>query len=344
MSEEFPPVPRPPLAAAPPWVPGARDAGSAADERVLSAHQLRERGIPAATARRLCRPGGPWQMPLPGVFLLHPGPPTGEETVRAALCYAGGRPGEAVVTGLAALALHGFSAAPPLAALERVDVLVPRTRRLRSAGRVCLVRTSALPRAVAAGGFPVAPAARALADAIAHLPGTPEVRRLLGEAVRGGHCEPRAVVRELAWAGLLGRPVVAEAVRTLPAEGRAVAEELLMDTVRAAGLPDPCWNVGLWLPDGPFLGTVDAYWPRPAVAVRIDAWRPGPVPGPEQDPERRARDRRLHQTLLGLGVGVVRVTPRGLREAPGRQADVLAGALRAAAGRPPATYVVVMPR
>ncbi|WP_052851003.1 hypothetical protein [Streptomyces avicenniae] len=335
MNDDIPPVP---------GVPDGAGIAVGVAERVLSARQLRERGVTAAVAQRLCRPGGPWQMPLPGVFLLHAGPPTGEETVRAALCYAGGRPGEAVVTGLAALALHGFTAVPPSSATERVDVLVPRTRRLRSAGRARLIRTSALPRAVVVGGFPVAPVARALADAIAHLPGTPEVRRLLGEAVRGGHCEPRAVVRELAWAGLLGRPVVAEAVRTLPAEGRAAAEGRLLETVRAAGLPDPCWNVALWLPDGPFLGTVDAYWPRPAVAVRIDAWRPGPVPGPELDPERRARDLRLHQTLVGLGVGVVRLTPRGLRDAPERQAAVLADALRAAERRPPATYVVVMPR
>ncbi|MFR9726497.1 hypothetical protein ACL02R_24520 [Streptomyces sp. MS19] len=59
MSEELPP--RSPPAAAPPWAPGARDAGSAADERALSARQLRERGVPAAMARCLCRPGGLWQ-------------------------------------------------------------------------------------------------------------------------------------------------------------------------------------------------------------------------------------------------------------------------------------------
>ncbi|WP_129840523.1 hypothetical protein [Streptomyces sp. RFCAC02] len=310
---------------------------------VVTARELRARGVPAAVAHRRCRPGGPWQMPLPGVFLLHPGPPTGEETLRAALAYAGGRPGEVVLSGLAALGLHGVASVPVPAALERVDVLVPRTRRLRSAGRVRIVRTAVLPRPVRVAGFPLAPVARAVADAVAAgAEGTDGAdgadARLLRDAVRGGHCDPRALVGELARAGVLHRPAVADVVRTLPAEGRHLAEERLFDAVRRGGLPDPCWNVGLWLPGGPYLGAVDAYWPRPAVAARIDAWRPG------GDPERAARERRLHQTLVGLGVEVVRLTTRGLREAPARQAGVLADALRSAAERPGATPLVVLPR
>ncbi len=50
-----------------------------------------------------------------------------------------------MITGLAALALHGFSSAPPLLSLDTFDVLVPRMRRLRSTGCVRIVRSSALP-------------------------------------------------------------------------------------------------------------------------------------------------------------------------------------------------------
>ncbi|HBF81105.1 MAG TPA: hypothetical protein DD420_14615, partial [Streptomyces sp.] len=57
--------------------------------RVWSAQQLRAEGVSAAQAASQCLPGGPWQQLLPGVFLLHPGPPTDQERVHGALLYAG---------------------------------------------------------------------------------------------------------------------------------------------------------------------------------------------------------------------------------------------------------------
>ncbi len=129
-------------------------------QRVLSVEQLKTLGVSPARAAAQCRAGGPWQQPLPGVYVLHLGPPTGEERLRSALLYVGRRRtvpaqggaapatgyGEAMVTGRAALALHGFSLVPPTSSLDRIDVLVPRTRRLRSVRYVRVVRTSELPR------------------------------------------------------------------------------------------------------------------------------------------------------------------------------------------------------
>lgn len=124
------------------------------------------------------------------MYLLHPGPPTSEERLHAVLMYAGrdtatpppavpAQPGsgdphrpvykEAMITGLAALNLHGISCAPPLMSLEHIDVLVPRLRRLRSAGCAHVVRTGSLPTPEQATGVPVAPVPRALADAVAQL-------------------------------------------------------------------------------------------------------------------------------------------------------------------------------
>ncbi|RKN37636.1 hypothetical protein [Streptomyces hoynatensis] len=308
---------------------------------VMTAQELREHGVPAAAAHERCRPGGPWQMPLPGVFLLRPGPPTAEELLRAVLRYAGGRDGETVVTGPAALALHGFSGVPPLTALDRVDVLVPSTRRLRSAGCARIVRTHLLPRPVRLAGVPVAPVPRALADAVAGAPEGPAAGPLLHEAVRGGHCAAAELIAELAGARLLDHPRIAGAVDTLLAEGRAVAEERLLDAVRLGRLPDPCWNVDLWLPGGPRLGSVDAYWPGPAVGVRIDAGPPRP-----QEPAALRR-------LAGLGVEVVRLTARALCADAAGQAEALRAALRRASGRggpegrrarTAASRLVVLPR
>ncbi|MFI1102653.1 hypothetical protein [Streptomyces melanogenes] len=330
--------------------------------RVYSAAQLRAHGVPAASAAAQCRPGGPWQQLLPGVYVLHPGPPTSEERLHAALLYAGrpaperakaipaqgqahAAPCDAVVTGLAALALHRFSSAPPLLSLDRIDVLVPRTRRLRSTGCVRLVRAHVMPVPEPVAGVPVAPVPRALADAVAQLTDAHAVRRLLTEAVRGGHCEPAALVRELTQARLLTRAHVVDAVDSLLAEGRAIAENRLYELVRVYDLPDPLWNVDLRLPGGPHIGGLDAYWPDQAVALELDtrAPRQGRPRGEEED-ELWCEYTRKRDTLERLGITVVHVTPRKLRESMEQQATVVRTALMASADREPAAYVVVLPR
>jgi len=330
--------------------------------RVLTTAQLRAHGVTTADANEQCRPDGPWQQILPGVFLLHPGPPTSEERLHAVLLYAArpsvpgpaigipAQPGaeephtpqpyaDALITGLAALTLHGFAAAPPLLSLDRIDVLVPRLRRLRSTGCARILRTSSLPAPAFVTGVPVAPVPRALADAVADLADAGSVRRLLTEAVRGGHCEPASVVRELTQAKLLSRPHVVDAVDSLLAEGRAIAEDRLYRMVREYGLPDPVWNVDLRLPGGPHLGGVDAYWPEPAVAVELD------TRAPRQDEDALWSEyARKREHLERLGITVVYITPKKLRDVMEQQATVVRTALMASNDRDPAAYVVVLPR
>lgn len=308
---------------------------TASRPRVLTLAQLREHGVSAAEAA-----GRPWQQVLPGVFLLHSGPATSEERLHAALLYAGRRGGgEVMITGLAALALYRFSAAPALLGLSHIDVLVPGTRRLRSTGDVRIVRTHTPPRPVEVTGLPVAPVARAVADAVAQLSDAGTVRRLLSEAVRAGHCEPAAVVRELTVARLLNRPHVVDAVESLLAEGRAIAEDRLYQLVRGYELPEPVWNVDLRLPGGPHLGGVDAYWPEQAVAIEIDTR--APRQGEDEDWSEAVRKR---ETLERLGVTVLHLTPRKLRDWPEQQAAVVRTALTASADSEPAAYLVVLPR
>ncbi|MFB6562210.1 MULTISPECIES: hypothetical protein [unclassified Streptomyces] len=302
--------------------------------RVLTLAQLREHGVTASDAAER-----PWQQILPGVFLLHSGPATSEERLHAALLYAGRRGGEVMITGLAALALYRFSSAPPLLALPHIDVLVPGTRRLRSTGDVRIVRTHTPPRSQEVTGLPVAPVARAVADAVTQLSDAVTVRRLLSETVRGGHCEPAAVVRELTVARLLNRPHVVDAVESLLAEGRAIAEDRLYHLVRGCELPEPVWNVDLRLPGGPHLGGVDAYWPEHSVAVEIDTRAPR-----QGEDEQWSESVRKRETLERLGVTVIHITPRKLRDWPEQQAAVIRTALTAADDREPAAYLVVLPR
>ncbi|WP_338696507.1 hypothetical protein V2W30_13775 [Streptomyces sp. Q6] len=337
--------------------------------RVMSGAQLKAHGVSTASAHEQCRAGGPWQQVLPGVYLLHPGPPSSEERLHATLLYAGRtqeRRGpldavpvqpaagdapptpaavytDALITGLAALTLHGFSSTPPLLSLDHIDVIVPRTRRLRSTEFARLVRATGLPTPVQIEGVPVAPVPRAVADAVAQLSDAGAVRRLLTEAVRGGHCEPAAVVRELTQARLLTRPHVVDAVDSLLAEGRAIAEDRLYTMVREYGLPDPVWNVDLRLPGGPHLGGLDAYWPDQAVAVELDtrATRHGVRQEGDELWNEYARKR---EHLERLGITVVHITPRKLRESIEQQATVVRTALMASGDRDPAAYVVVLPR
>ncbi|MEU1267173.1 hypothetical protein [Streptomyces sp. NPDC005799] len=325
--------------------------------RLLTAAQLRAHGVPSAELTERCRPGGPWQQILPGVFLLHPGPPTSEERLHAVLMYAAreaapgvpAQPGaepphrpvytEAMITGLAALTLHGFTSAPPLLSIERIDVLVPRLRRVRSTGCAHVVRTPSLPAAQQVTGVPIAPVPRALADAVSELSDAGAVRRLLTEAVRGGHCEPASVVRELKNAKLLSRPHVVDAVDLLLAQGRTVAEDRLYRMVEEHGLPDPVWNVDLRLPGGPYLGGLDAYWPEQAVAVELD------TRAPRQDDDAMWSEYvRKRETLERLGITVVHITPKKLRDSAEQQAAVVRTALMASGDRDPAAYVVVLPR
>ncbi|MFI5687085.1 hypothetical protein [Streptomyces sp. NPDC051636] len=326
--------------------------------RVMTIAQLRSHGVTTAELNGQCRPGGPWQQLLPGVTLLHPGPPTSEERLHAALLYAARESGpagvptqpgadtprpqaypEVMITGLAALTLYGFASTPPLLSLERVDVLVPRLRRLRSTGYVHIIRTPGLPAPRQVTGLPVAPVPRALADAVAGLSDAGVVRRLLTEAVRAGHCEPAAVVRELTQAKLLSRPHVVNAVDSLLAEGRAIAEDRLYRMVREYGLPDPLWNVDLRLPGGPHLGGLDAYWPEQAVALELDTRAPR-----QEEDAAWSEYARKREHLERLGITVVHITPRKLRDSLEQQATVVRTALMASADRDPAAYVLVMPR
>ncbi|MFI8851999.1 hypothetical protein ACIGW3_17680 [Streptomyces sp. NPDC053499] len=298
------------------------------------------------------------EVPLPP----RTGLPTSEERLRAALLYAqsdaaappGALPGVdrcAMITGMAALALNCFSAAPSLLDLERIDVLVPDLGEPTGPGAdaplpaACaytsahLVRTRVLPEPEEITGLPVAPVPRALADAVAQLPDREHVRRLLVEAVRGGHCEPQPVVRELTRARLLALPHVADAVESLLAEGRALTEGLLYEMVFGHGLPDPCWNVELRVPGGPHLGAVDAYWPDQAVAVEIDAGTPRTGAEAAWDAYTRKRE-----ALEQLGITVVHVTAEKLHESLAQQAAVVRTALMAACEMEPAEYVTVLPR
>jgi hypothetical protein len=98
------------------------------------------------------------------------------------------------------------------------------------------------------------------------------------------------------------------------------------------------WNVDLRLPGGPHLGGVDAYWPEHAVAVEIDARAPR-----QEEDALWSEYARKREHLERLGITVVHITPKKLRESLEQQAAVVRTALMASSDRTPAAYVVVLP-
>ncbi|MEV4558957.1 type IV toxin-antitoxin system AbiEi family antitoxin domain-containing protein [Kitasatospora sp. NPDC049285] len=257
-------------------------------QNVVTASQLRARGVPARMVSEHCRSGGPWQRLLPRVYLLQDGSPTPEQRMWAALLYAaqngreeGGREG-AVITGAAALALYGFVSMPRLPAVLGVEVLVPRQRRLRDSGPVRIRRTERELVARSVHGLACAPVARAVADAIREwteqgafetgLVGPGLLRAVLREAVeREGGCAAAELIGELADAGLLEEPRVRAAVDELLAARRESAFAKLAGLAAEQGLPAPLAGPELRMRGGTYIAVPDLYWPEAAVAVEVDS-------------------------------------------------------------------------
>ncbi|MCE7079243.1 hypothetical protein [Streptomyces sp. ST2-7A] len=282
----------------------------------LTVADLRARGIGRAEAARRCRPDGPWQMPFPGVHLSHPGPISRSERLRAALVWAGGRPGEVLFGGITALELHDPEPAgchdPGSAPPPPITLMVPHTRRLRPPAGIRLLRTRELPRPVWIDGLPVVPVARAVADAVVPEPGPVEGdpsagRALMAAALIGGHCTARELAREVGRLRPNRRRGPARALEEACAEARAVAQDSLREVVRVVVGPagrgdargdatggatagamdrpgtDPA-EAGpaepFWnvelRPSGEAPGGADAYWPGEGVALVLDTRRYSP--------------------------------------------------------------------
>ncbi|MFJ2867346.1 hypothetical protein [Kitasatospora sp. NPDC087314] len=253
-------------------------------QNVVTASQLRARGVPARVITEHCRRGGPWRRLLPRVYLLQSDGPTPEQRMWAALLYAAqngreeGRREGAVITGAAALALYGFAAVPRLPAVTGVDVLVPRQRRLKDAGEVRIRRTERELVARSVHGLACAPVARAVADALCEWAeegaGVPvPVREVLREAVSrpDSRCTVRELAAELAESGLTGEPRVRAALDELLAGERDFVLDRVGELVDECLLPVPLAGPELRMRGGTFIAVPDLYWPERGVALEVDS-------------------------------------------------------------------------
>ncbi len=305
--------------------------------RVVRVQALERCGLARSTIARRCRPGGPWQALLPGIVLLHSGPPGRDDRRRAALLY-GGRGGEpCVITGLDALDLHGLRNIPRPGG--PVHLLVGSHVQRSGQGRVLLERTGRLPP-VRPGRWPLAPVARAVLDFGRRSHERGVVRAALAEAVQRGHCSAAELAVELA-AGSTRGSAVPRAVLEEIADGvRSPAEAEARALVRGSALPAPLWNPRLHDATGRFIATPDAWFDDVALAWEIDSreWHLGP------DDYAATLDRR--NRLMAAGAVVVHHLPSDIRQRPAQVlADLRTNHARAALRpRPPLHAVPVADR
>lgn len=271
------------------------------DASVVRIADIERHGVSRTTSRHRCRPGGPWRLLLPGIVQLHNGAPTRADRRRAALLYAGG---DAVLTGLDALELHGMRRMP--APAGPVHLLIPAGRRRVGAGRVLAERTERLP-VPEPGLWPLAPVARAALDFARRSAERAQVRATIAEVVQRGRCTPGDLVAELAAGCGRGSALPRDVLREVSDGVRSAAEATARELVLRSGLPAPMWNVRLFDSAGQFVAMPDAWFDDVAMAWEIDSYEFHLTP----DGYARTLDRR--SAMMAEGVVVMHTLPSKLQ-------------------------------
>jgi AbiEi antitoxin C-terminal domain len=290
---------------------------------VVSRGQLLSLGMNDNAMQYRVRPGGPWQVLLPGVYLGVTGAPNLLQQEMAALLYAG--PGS-LITGRVALMHHGLRSRE---VLETIDVLVPTTRQRRSTGFVRVHRTARMPsRMVATGPVRLVEVARAVADTARLLTEMRDVRAVVADAVQRGRCTVGDLAGELRNGPIRGSATLRSVLGEVAEGIRSTAEGDLRDLIRAARLPTPLYNASLYV-DGVFLARPDAWWPEAGVAVEVDSyeWHLSPA---DAD-----RTRKRHDLMGAAGIIPLHFSPRQIRRERSEVVRMIKDALASARTRSP---------
>ncbi|MFF5567278.1 hypothetical protein ACFY7Z_21820 [Streptomyces sp. NPDC012623] len=314
--------------------------------RLATSRQLRAAGLSSSTTARRCRPGGPWQRPLPGVVLIQTGEPTTRQRLLAAVLYgdtgAGGdrdvgspSPGlpSSALTGEAALSLYGVRGAGG----ERADVLVDARRGLRDRSYVRVRRTNRWPPTLLVDGIPCVRPVRAASDFAAHEPSPERVRAILAATVQKCPCHPEDLRAELRASHALRNSAVRAVLDELRAGIQSIAEGQARDTLRAAGVPDALWNPTLLTATGAFLARPDAYWPFAGVALEIDSEQFHLGVAEYRSTLRRRLRMEAH------GIDVVSAVPALVRDHPQELVRAVTAKLRQGTARPDRPEVIIRP-
>jgi len=296
---------------------------------VIGRRQAAACGMTEKAIRYRVRPGGPWRLTLPAVYVAHTSTLTAIQRQMAAWLYADHA---IAITGQAAVVRHGISSRPS----EFVDVLVPLACRRVDAGFARLHRTSIVPDLVSWGERQLryASPARAVADAVRQLGDISDVRALVAAGVQRGRLELCELERCLAAGPVRGSAGLRQVLAEVAAGVMSAAEGDLHNLLQKSGLPVPLLNPQLFV-GTTFVARPDAWWPDFAVVVEVDskAWHLSPA-----DWERTMA---RHDRMTELGILVLHFPPTMIRN-DGRQ---VVGAIRKAlsSSRGPLPHIVTVP-
>jgi hypothetical protein len=258
---------------------------------------------------------------IPGVYLAVTGTPTIIQQQMAAMLHAGRG---SVITGPAALQQHRIRGP----AADRIDVLIPASRRRQDAAFVRLHRTTRMPKRIwRFGPLHYALPARAVADAVRDLSSLRDVRAMVADAVQRGACAIPDLSAELDHGPSVGSKLFREALADVADGIRSAAEGDLKDLLAKSRLPAPLFNASIYDGDDTFIARPDAWWPERGVAVEIDSheWH--------LSPHDHTRTLERQRRMAKRGILVLPFTPREIRTQPADVINTIRHALET--GRPP---------
>jgi hypothetical protein len=201
------------------------------------------------------KPGGPWQLVLPGVVLLANSPPNRRQRLKAAVLYAGQ---DVVITGSEALREHEATSTES----TEVHLLMPINRRVTAREFVRVERTTRMPKPWIFNGLPFAPPSRAAFDAARHARDPTIQRDLLLAPIQAGLCsldEIRAELKHGAKRGTAALRALLDESAT-PVLTCTLHQGWARRVTNQAPIPEPEWNVPIYNDSGTALGVADAWW------------------------------------------------------------------------------------
>jgi hypothetical protein len=286
---------------------------------VISRDQALACALTPSALRYRLRPGGPWQIVVPGIYAVGGGPLTNMQRNAAAYLHAGDA---LAISGFAAVDYHGIPCEPS----DAVDVLVPLECRRTSFGFVRLHRTGRVPRTGFRDGVVrYAAPDRAVADAVRQLTVISEVRALVAASVQRGKVAIWQLEEELRAGPTRSSGWLCQALAEVADGVRSIAEGDLRTLVKKSRLPDPLYNPCLYV-GSQFLARPDAWWPEAGLAVEVDskAYHLSPASW-EATLARQAR-------MAAEGILVVAVPPQRIRSEGWKVAREIRSALERSSG------------
>jgi hypothetical protein len=294
---------------------------------LITRGQARAVGVTDNALRHRLRPGGPWRVLLPNVYVATTGAPSQAQRQMAAQLYGGPR---SVITGPAAALCHRIRAPQS----EFVDVLVPLGWQRRDAAFARLHRTSRMPERVHTfGPIRYALAPRAVADTVRGLTSLRDVQAVIADAVQRQRCDTSELAAELSAGPSAGSALFREALTDVAVGIRSAAEGDLKDLLARSGLPMPLFNPMIFA-GNTFVAKPDAWWPEFGIAVEVDSheWH--------MSPHDHTRTLERQRRMGKYGIVVLPFTPRQIRSQP---AEVIATIRQALEGGRPLVDLRTVP-